>query len=1511
MKCWNCGHEPPKEKARFCSMCKKSMRPPAPISTAIQEDTNKNSILLSEIEMEPGKELVLDESKIPACIEPASIAEREPPSLGDTGPPSKKRKRKSVEKPENQQNEDGIKASSSSTNEVPNTSASAMDQDLEICFHVIISKEFGLKVNEDKVIVKAENITGYENWKSVVCEMHYTKELKDFGFLYEGCTHVSKNNLNKNIQYKYVVLQSNGREEYEYIYGETTDKLPIINRCLFMPSNYIIKGEWHQYDDVCLKKNEGFLKSLKKSLENVWKSEYKSIYEKKMKAGEIMLSSIYTILETCDEINLSGFFQQLQQFYYVAARFTVDKIVDWHSQKYDKEKVNYLMMTLLNKICDPFINTNKQQESNVRLNRLIAGLICLWIARGYGIHGSKEHLTNICCILCLDEMPREKLIDELKNAKTLFGNFPGTYQALKQLCQQCIEENVEHWVWVLPVLHTFSHVSNTESSMPIQEDVWAGLGGLAYSKSSWDVFGKMVKKKYLLQSHPMVIQSWLCLISVNEMVKFLDELPVPIVAVLKACYFKIPVVEYYQLEEVKDVLKKILQIMKEQVKPLDPESFEKCCKASLGLHYEILNNKLLQIYSELAALSAEIILTFLTGLSNGGDETKSLQPEIEKVFDSTMSLTIKWLKDVYGQKFTFEYYTPKRFPLEMQAWNLILKAGENATQKWKDSLLSLLCNKIKQEDSVKQIVIYCKEQRLFQELHPSIHKCFEDCAIEAVHSACQSENNILRQLDTYNLANFEHLVSSVILNSWPKDDHGKCVQDNDRILQHLLQWDDATYIFKLYGTDSRIIEHINEEIQELVAISDSVFLEARKSVIDGTVPIKHLEYILKSKKKFLDICRLKAEKRENISVADIRQVLEWRGKELKTIKTEREWVGSLLNMINRIARSVKVNVSEVRRKYSANLEPQKLNDLTPVKILGESIQGDSVSYYQLSSDLMDMAHYVHTLTNSHVFITCWGQQGHLLANSIEDSFESQVSDKSQDEEDVEITLVELKDRLFTPCLEHCKIIYENLKTGEITFEVADDFLEDFRNRSEQLKEEFRALCCLGDKDSGRWISKRVMQIKQYHQLDVAFRSAKVIYDVKCLLNLSGNFQTLTTLQEFADDFENCKQKSLSCINDEVMKTRKLLSEIKDEHIECLKELLSAKDFLQWVREELEDVNELKVFVDLASISAGENDMDVDRVACFHDAVLGYSSLLYELNSNSGFDDLMACLQKLWKALKSDRNLSKKLRDSARHIEWLKTVKESHGSVELSSLSLATTINKRGIYVIQAPKDNQKITPDSVMQLNLQEEGDSRINERSYNLEELKELLNKLMLMSAKGDQSNQEVEKFSEIFSNVQRLSRSFIYLYLAGNMLFRTWKAEIYCSDDAPTGICMRFDVNGIDKLEEHGPPTSLLPDICSTMENLLEKWLEFMNQKRSQLYYLNYYTAEQLVFLCQEFQRRDISEEALVMLSFIKPQCQKIYTKSCYTETGSTGVCLNRLSFALKFANCANVLEKLEIGA
>lgn len=128
------------------------------------------------------------------------------------------------------------------------------------------------------------------------------------------------------------------------------------------------------------------------------------------------------------------------------------------------------------------------------------------------------------------------------------------------------------------------------------------------------------------------------------------------------------------------------------------------------------------------------------------------------------------------------------------------------------------------------------------------------------------------------------------------------------------------------------------------------------------------------------------------------------------------------------------------------------------------------------------------------------------------------------------------------------------------------------------------------------------------------------------------------------------------------------------------------------------------------------------------------------------------------------------------------MKESHGSVELSSLSLATAINSRGIYIIQAPKDGQKVnlskswctfvwpcglatkswdsvpktnlkmcatsqvSPDTVLHLLLPDDHGYQEAFRKYSTEELKELLNKLMLMSGRKDHSsNVEVETFSEV----------------------------------------------------------------------------------------------------------------------------------------------------------------------
>lgn len=164
---------------------------------------------------------------------------------------------------------------------------------------------------------------------------------------------------------------------------------------------------------------------------------------------------------------------------------------------------------------------------------------------------------------------------------------------------------------------------------------------------------------------------------------------------------------------------------------------------------------------------------------------------------------------------------------------------------------------------------------------------------------------------------------------------------------------------------------------------------------------------------------------------------------------------------------------------------------------------------------MSMAKHLKTFRNSHIFTNCWEKQ----AKELGDGSQEESSDESDN--DLEFTIQEIRDTLFEPCFKNCKEIYTNLKSGNATFEVVDEFLADFKDKYLELKNEFKILCPLGESDSGRWISDRVRQIEQYHQLNVAFRSAKVIFDVKSFLTLKGDFKALETLLQFVSKAYLC------------------------------------------------------------------------------------------------------------------------------------------------------------------------------------------------------------------------------------------------------------------------------------------------------------------------------------------------------------------------------------------------------
>uniref|UniRef100_A0A8C2YVW0 RING-type E3 ubiquitin transferase n=1 Tax=Cyclopterus lumpus TaxID=8103 RepID=A0A8C2YVW0_CYCLU len=578
--------------------------------------------------------------------------------------------------------------------------------------------------------------------------------------------------------------------------------------------------------------------------------------------------------------------------------------------------------------------------------------------------------------------------------------------------------------------------------------------------------------------------------------------------------------------------------------------------------------------------------------------------------------------------------------------------------------------------------------------------------------------------------------------------------------------------------------------------------------------------------------------------------------EAEAVHSEKELVMGLLQICQELPQYVKVDFKGLDKKLHQNIEMMKLNEFMKVFTLeGQNSSTISqVTYFNLCDVTRQMASELHPIKDSTIFKMCWKNQVKELSRDQPDTDDTEHLDGNEEI----YTLDLVYSKVFQSCYSKFKGLYDDLKSGELILEEIDNIFEDYKGKYEDLHKDLDIMCRTNPSDSGRWIRGRINQIQLYHDLHLAVESAKIIMEIRNTICPEGDFQVLENLLQMVSDF---KKISLNCIDDNIMTAKKMLMDITNERSECLQKLSLSKEFVLWVKEALEDINELKVFVDLASISAGENDLDVDRVACFHDAVLGYSSILYGLKQDSDFEFFKESLSKLWKALENDRNIPTKLRDTARHLDWLKTVKESHGSVEFSSMSLATSINEKGVYSIKT---------SLMLQI---PEGHGKNVTCTY--EDLKELQNKLMLMSGRGEQVKwSEVEHFAEVFDNVQRLAKAFVDLYAAGNPLFRCWEAKIYCkTQDDP---CIIMEINfckTLRRIQVCGSLVEQLTALSKKMELFLDDWRNFMDKQRSDHYYLNYFTAEQIFYLCSVVAPTNVNVEiedtALMMLSFIKPSC------------------------------------------
>ena len=433
-----------------------------------------------------------------------------------------------------------------------------------------------------------------------------------------------------------------------------------------------------------------------------------------------------------------------------------------------------------------------------------------------------------------------------------------------------------------------------------------------------------------------------------------------------------------------------------------------------------------------------------------------------------------------------------------------------------------------------------------------------------------------------------------------------------------------------------------------------------------------------------------------------------------------------------------------------------------------------------------------------------------------------------------------------------KIISDGIKTSEkigdnladftISLNDVDRYFGRFKNDIIGLKKELNVLKDLLQLEvEDEWSEYLADKIACFFQIGNLKEAAVTLTNVAKLLGVDKPFPAIRKILQM-QDLQN-GDVSIAEITEQDLQCGAILSQWSKADFQALEAVEKSMNLIKWIRVNMVNFQQFKVFVELASISAGEEDIEVDRVQHMQAAVSAYQCLIFDLGAKSDFQRFSKAMSHLVRALRKDENIPTKLIDTNRHLAWIKVIKERHGSVETSSLQQVEAVNKTGRYYIGNFHRGEKRSL-RLKFLQVHHEMDSHGKKEDYEKElledDLKELQSKLMLIS-KNSEARNEVEEFVKTFGMATRLRSSLKKLFSAGCNLTRKLLITFSCQQNRKVKVSRRFtftltpffsqveiDFGRSGLLTSQQPLTSELPTLAEFLDDCQEDWSRHLAQLR-----------------------------------------------------------------------------------
>ncbi|KAK3585584.1 hypothetical protein CHS0354_036771 [Potamilus streckersoni] len=1408
---------------------------------------------------------------------------------------------------------------------------------VRIHFHSLVSAEFGLTSSDVVIIRFGDDELG--GWNSDIHRPELVRNYEDEYAEFKLVLDIPKKHLSgsRYIYYKYVVATDKVQKEKgaKYVW-EQYGLHDYSNRTLKLPENRKNIVEWHRYDGIVFPKaGEGLWNKVK----NFFKGEIKERVKKDLvQTMQYFLPKFFQDLfdghlpeVSVDEalIQLEELLHSLRKVYFVDFE-CYSKLPD-----YERKISDIILQPLLKSFEEaPLCNWKETPVDSKRRMLHAATVVSLLkcfklklnpaeeelLARGLLVR--PNHETKTCHDLdCIEKYFPKRKKKQLNNFLVSFIESMAT-TAESPMIFLCMP--LHHFL--SGAVKPFDRVPG-DCSHDHKVPKWWGTN---YISKTVEIFKKGSYSKWTVNLeqvvstlHPifeidyLLPRTFMALLKLEAVIDAVKTgmIPLEVCAATLTFYVRTtrPRMSSTHASKEEEIIGIALSTLRDVCKAAVQKPDERSDLVPSRMFYKIAGSLLTEtLGSSVQFLIAGAVQIFLHALSAYDVMSKSVSLETPNT-RRKHSKHLNILKGLYGDVRKWHGYYLKYWKtcLEnyLKCWDTIFAPIDLPSEAVKESWNSVAendLNYILREEMLKDphstyllIDLYCREVEIF---HPCVQNCLSQLAFKAIETGYSAE---MHQLGNRERERFGQLLSTLYEREWETAMKRRDMEEDRIILQYLLTWTPFSHFLKMFcklilhylsivgfmknmypsiieiNAQAINVNHVSTvdpgntkvkcaknapigDDKKLYLLSQTCIEELTQaiSVIDqrvqalknGTVTIRDLSVIKDAEDKFQELTKIMFEKSEEKgNTFDVANAVKIRQIEVDTYLSEKKYVVTLLQLCQHIP---SVDTSELDRTIKHLKENKDLciRDICqPADVETTTLETfwPNITAYKLSAEVVSMLEPMHASYRSNIFLNLWQGIGR--------------TSKAR-------TLEEVYEQVWKPSISKMEEITQKLVNGEILFGDMEKYLGQIYGDNQEKMVEEMMLINLSDGKA----RERVKQLKQYRLLEACVDGAKTILNVAKAYELSGDFEVIKIIASQ----ENTANKMMKEFDDSLLKTCKFLEDLTPEKTNCLDHFINCKRLVLWLRESMKGgLKELKVFVDLASISAGEGDIEIAKVNCLHAATTGYASLIFDPDKHYGYKELLDKCQVLWKELKADPNLPKKLLDTNRHLEWLKTVKQAHGSVEVTSLAQAEAINSKGIFCVGALNTDKNTTMgldlQNTLQLTVPDHEESQ-GHKQYTFEQLQDLQSRLMLVAGKAEQGKDDVDRFMLVFDSVARLANVFIKLNSAGCVLFKHWQTKFLCDPKRPVCTFIEFG-QGTKPLKgrrtKNDDVTAVIPKIARFMENCLDKWIGHINQKRSEYLELNYFTTDQLVILQQELVKVGSSQSLDIkiypLLSAVKENC------------------------------------------